>query len=321
MHDVNRSGANVLLPIVSWMIADGSAQPGSSVGTAALLTFEGIAIAFVLLFAYWCAQPGTPGSNRFGDAPFAADTTERSAPLPAIAADHGPVVPESPLDDAVAQVTQKAGTLWSKLLKEVRTDDVERAALQSGQRSLPLHVAPPVITLLGGALVLVSMFLPALADPDLHSSGLIRNNLMVESHPLFLFCTVASIVSAIRYWQVGSKLSAQIAIGAGALLLGFVMFDAETASLVNVYGTTLKATAGAGLWMAAIGSTVVAFGGLMMRFPHYSFGVIGPMIESGEKQSVYQTKTCPRCAETIKAGAVVCRFCNYDFPRDTASGR
>jgi len=76
LHDVNRSGANVLLPIVAWMVAAGSAQPGANVGTAALLTFEGIAIAFVLLFAYWCAQPGTPGSNRFGDDPLVVAAQE-----------------------------------------------------------------------------------------------------------------------------------------------------------------------------------------------------------------------------------------------------
>ncbi|SIO39906.1 Uncharacterised protein family UPF0547 [Burkholderia sp. GAS332] len=26
-----------------------------------------------------------------------------------------------------------------------------------------------------------------------------------------------------------------------------------------------------------------------------------------------QTKVCPRCAETVKAAAMVCRFCNHEF--------
>jgi len=35
--------------------------------------------------------------------------------------------------------------------------------------------------------------------------------------------------------------------------------------------------------------------------------------------SELDTKTCPRCAETIKAAAVVCRFCNHEFNQEAAA--
>jgi tRNA(Ile2) C34 agmatinyltransferase TiaS len=31
------------------------------------------------------------------------------------------------------------------------------------------------------------------------------------------------------------------------------------------------------------------------------------------------TKVCPRCAETVKSAAKVCRFCGYEFPSNELS--
>jgi hypothetical protein len=35
------------------------------------------------------------------------------------------------------------------------------------------------------------------------------------------------------------------------------------------------------------------------------------VIEASDDEA---TKICPQCAETVKAGARICRFCRYEFP-------
>lgn len=41
-----------------------------------------------------------------------------------------------------------------------------------------------------------------------------------------------------------------------------------------------------------------------------------PKIDQAEKAKADGTgKTCPRCAEVVKAEARACRFCNYEFGR------
>ena len=78
------------------------------------------------------------------------------------------------------------------------------------------------------------------------------------------------------------------------------------------------------------GCTIVFLGGLMMRFPMSSFGVVtGPAMVAAEKfVAEYKAKrpaadeqaamsarekVCPQCAEMVKHDARKCRFCNYLF--------
>ena len=39
-------------------------------------------------------------------------------------------------------------------------------------------------------------------------------------------------------------------------------------------------------------------------------------IKKPEEDILSETKECPMCAETIKAKAIICRFCNHKFEPD-----
>jgi hypothetical protein len=40
----------------------------------------------------------------------------------------------------------------------------------------------------------------------------------------------------------------------------------------------------------------------------------GTLTVTYERRTISEEKTCPQCAEQVKAAALVCRFCGYQFP-------
>jgi len=78
LHDTNRSGRWILLPIVPYALAIVLAGPaimtgsvGAGIGIAALLMFVGFICGIVVL-VFMCLA-GTPGDNRFGPSPYGGD--------------------------------------------------------------------------------------------------------------------------------------------------------------------------------------------------------------------------------------------------------
>ena len=78
LHDTDRSGWWMLLPIVPYLAAGvlggaaatGGGGLGAGLGVAAIFMFIGFICALVVLV--FLVMPGTPGDNRFGPSPYGA---------------------------------------------------------------------------------------------------------------------------------------------------------------------------------------------------------------------------------------------------------
>ena len=189
----------------------------------------------------------------------------------------------------------------------------DRAGLPPGERALPFHLAPVIVTTAGALMILAAMFMPALQPND--GNVVISGNTVIESYPWLLLCSVAAVVAAARYWRSGSRSSANLAVTAGVLFLVLDVFEASTAEVyIGSYKVAGGISAALGLWTVDVGCLLVALGGLMMRYPQLSFGLGSGAVEPrGEQAKAPETKVCPRCAETVKVAATVCRFCGLEF--------
>lgn len=183
-------------------------------------------------------------------------------------------------------------------------------------RELPLAWAAVAVTGIGALVVLAGMFMPHLSSWEV---AFISDNMMIQNEPVDILCVIAAVVGGSRYVSSGTKAAARTVWWAGLWFAGWSVKDAYTGQLQNLSThATVETTAGAGLWAVGVGSLIVAAGGLMMRYPHKEFGVAGIAMPAAEQgfTPVGATKNCPRCAETVKAAATICRFCKHEFKQE-----
>ena len=79
-----------------------------------------------------------------------------------------------------------------------------------------------------------------------------------------------------------------------------------------------KGSPGIGVYLAGVGALLMIIGGLELtrrRAPRAESAASG----DGDPTAEGDTKTCPECAESVKAAARVCRYCGYRFDSETST--
>ena len=176
-----------------------------------------------------------------------------------------------------------------------------------------------ICTGLGALLVLISMFLPFIAN-DAPREMTLRQNLMIQQNPFTLLVVLAAIASIIGYWR--NRLSTTIKVFKHASNLAFyvglwffivTIYYAST-SIGELEGhrrsfkenITSLIRPDSGQWTAGVGCVLVLLGGVVMKTPRI-------IITNEEIAQISKSKPCPFCAEIIKSEAKVCRFCHKDL--------
>lgn len=153
--------------------------------------------------------------------------------------------------------------------------------------------------------------------PDTVSQALVSSTTNVPGYSVTTAGT-GSLVLTRRYTPTWAVAVAVIGVFLALIgLLALLVKTTETLSvtLVPVPGGTRVTTSGTGSaeMLTRLTSAISALPALA---PPAAGSTQDPLVavpSTGGAPQTPDTKTCPQCAETVKAAARICRFCQFDF--------
>jgi hypothetical protein len=166
----------------------------------------------------------------------------------------------------------------------------------------------------GAVALLVAQFLPMAQSASI---GIVGRNMLISSnggYVLILFAIGSGCAIYRGYQRPTSRTWVPIVLGAWSL--GIAIYQGTDSSNLNVCPPSgfgcVKAGAGLGIYVSALGALLVLVGGLFMVGRSHSSA------EVARDKDV--TKQCPDCAEDVRLDARVCKHCGFRFePEATAS--
>lgn len=195
-------------------------------------------------------------------------------------------------------------------------------ASESGPQGRVRYQINPVgfgIALAGALTMTIAVFLPRAETSAFSLSGIEQNTLIQNGDGWwFIVIAVLTAGTAYRSWQRGRRTISVMLLG--ALAIGMAIY-AGSSSQLQLYRLDLSgspnlndpvsASAGVGIYAAGVGGLLALLGGWVM---HRSATPIQDSVEvAGDDADTEPRKRCPDCAETVLAGARVCRYCGHQF--------
>jgi len=180
----------------------------------------------------------------------------------------------------------------------------------------PYDLTPIGIGLGGVGVValLVAQFLPMAQSASIVIVG---RNMLISSNGgfvLILFALGTGWAIYRSYQRPASRTWAPIVLGAWSL--GIAIYEGTDSSNLTVCPASglgcVKAGAGLGIYVSALGALLVLAGGLFMVGRSHSGKTA--VDRNGEA-----TKPCPDCAEDVRVDARVCKHCGFRFQSDAVA--